>query len=71
MTYDHSVVLTRKDGSARCFRVYGRPTPNKGDIINLPIGGHLVKARIRATNERDTVRSEVAESVDDLKAEEI
>ena len=45
MTYNHSVVLTRKDGSARCFRVHGRLTPNKGDIINLPIEGHLVKAK--------------------------
>ena len=71
MTYNHSVVLTRKDGSARRFRIYGRPPPNKGDIITLPIEGHLVKARIRATNERDTVRSEMGESVDDLNAKEI
>jgi hypothetical protein len=41
MTYDHSVELTRKDGSARRFRIYGQPAPNKGEIITLPIEGHL------------------------------
>ena len=45
MTYDHSVELTRKDGSARRFRIYGRPAPNKGEIITLPIEGHLVTAK--------------------------
>ena len=45
MTYDHSVVLTRKNGSARRFRIYGRPAPNTGEIITLPIEGHLVRAR--------------------------
>ena len=44
MTYDHSVELTRKDGSARRFRIYGRPAPNKGEINStLPIEGHLVR----------------------------
>jgi hypothetical protein len=43
MTYDHSVELTRKDGSARRFRIYGRPAPNKGEIITLPIEGHLLE----------------------------
>jgi hypothetical protein len=43
--------LTRKDGSARRFRIYGQPAPNKGEIITLPIEGHLVRARIGASNE--------------------
>ena len=47
MTYDHSVELTRKDGSARRFRIYGQPAPNKGEIITLPIEGHLVSPTSR------------------------
>jgi hypothetical protein len=40
-------VLTREDGSKKHFRIYGRPTPNVGDIVTLPIDGRLIKARIR------------------------
>jgi hypothetical protein len=43
---EHDVVLTREDGSKKHFRVYGRPTPNVGDIVTLPIDGRLIKARI-------------------------
>ena len=43
---EHDVVLTRKDGSARHFRIYGRSTPNAGDTVTLPIDGQLIKARI-------------------------
>src|SRR5438132_13381186 len=39
MSYDYDVVLTRKDGSVRNFRIYGQSTPNGGDIITLPVHG--------------------------------
>jgi hypothetical protein len=58
----HDVVLTRKDGSVRNFRVYGRPTPNAGDTISLPIDGGLINARVirkssAPLNQPETVRS--------------
>jgi len=43
---EHDVVLTRKDGSRRHFRIYDQPTPKVGDIVSLPIDGQLIKARI-------------------------
>ena len=43
---EHDVLLTHKDGSTRHFRIYGRPTPNVGDTVILPIDGQLIKARI-------------------------
>jgi hypothetical protein len=49
---DHDLLLTRKDGSVRCFRVYDRPRPNDGDIITLPIDGQLVKAAVKRSPER-------------------
>ena len=48
MTHDartHDVVLTRTDGSVRKFRIYGRPTPGKRDVITLPVDGQLITAR--------------------------
>jgi len=46
MDMEHEVVLTRKDGSVRHFRIFGRSTPRIGDTVTLPIDGHLIKARI-------------------------
>ena len=43
----HDVVLARKDGSAKHFRIYGRSTPNVGDIVTLPVDGQIIKARVR------------------------
>jgi hypothetical protein len=43
---EHDVLLTRQDGSKKHFRIYGRPIPHIGDIVTLPIEGHLIKARI-------------------------
>jgi hypothetical protein len=43
---EHDVVLTRQDGSKKHYRIYGRSTPNVGDIVTLPIDGRLIKARI-------------------------
>jgi len=39
---EHDVVLTRKDGSAKYFRIYGGSTPNVGDTVTLPIDGQLI-----------------------------
>ncbi len=47
---EHDVLLTHKDGSTRHFRIYGRPAPNVGDTVTLPIDGQLIKARIGETH---------------------
>jgi hypothetical protein len=41
----HDVLLLRKDGSKRIFRIYGSPLPGSGETITLPVGGRLIKAR--------------------------
>ena len=46
---EHDLLLTRKDGSVRCFRIYDRPTPKDGDIITLPVDGQLVKAAVKGS----------------------
>jgi hypothetical protein len=46
VSYDYNVVLTRKDGSVRNFRIYGQPLPNGGEIISLPVHGRVIKARV-------------------------
>jgi hypothetical protein len=55
MTYD--VVLAHGDGSKRKFRIYGRPMPESGDTVALPVDGRVVNARV-------TARSEVDQTVD-------
>jgi len=50
--WNHDLLLTRKDGPVRCFRVYDRPRPKSGDIITLPIDGQLVKAAVKGSPER-------------------
>ena len=42
----HDVLLVRSDGSKRIFRIYGRPFPESGETITLPVDGQLVKARV-------------------------
>jgi hypothetical protein len=49
---DHDLLLTRKDGSVRCFRIYDRPRSKDGDIITLPIDGQLVKAAVKGSLEQ-------------------
>jgi hypothetical protein len=44
MTND--ITLICRDGSVRSFRVYDRPIPSDGDIITLPVDGHITKARV-------------------------
>ena len=65
MTHDartHDVVLTRRDGSVRKFRIYGRPMPGKGDVITLPVDGQLITARV-------SVHSEIPEMVEEMDYE--
>jgi hypothetical protein len=62
MTHDartHDVVLTRRDGSVRKFRIYGRPMPGKGDTITLPVDGHTITARASAPSENPEVVREM------------
>ncbi len=58
---DQDLVLTRKDGSTRHFRIYGHPPPIAGSIISLPIDGRLIEARV----------SEVASPLDHIDAAEL
>jgi hypothetical protein len=62
----HDVLLARTDGSIRKFRIYGRPMPESGDIITLPVDGQLIRARAtRPTLEKaDTAQSVDAEAVE-------
>ena len=50
VTYD--VVLAHGDGSKRKFRIYGRPMPENGDTIGLPVDGRLVSARVTVRSKR-------------------
>ena len=43
---EHDLLLRRRNGSAKYFRIYGRSTPNVGEIVTLPIDRELIKARI-------------------------
>ena len=67
MSYDHDVVLTRKDGSVRKFRIYGQPRPNGRDVITLPVDGQAVKARIGEPPQG----SEISQSADQTLAVEV
>ena len=52
MTHDartHDVVLSRRDGSIRKFRIYGRPMPGKRDVITLPVDGQLITGPLQRT----------------------
>jgi hypothetical protein len=63
---EHDLLLRRKDGSVRCFRVYGRPAPKDGDIITAPVDGKQIKASVRGSPEG----SEIV-ALADVEAEEI
>jgi hypothetical protein len=67
MSYDYDVVLTRKDGSVRNFRIFGQPIPSGGDIISLPVDGRVIKARINEPSQG----SEMHRSVDHADAVEV
>ena len=60
----HDLLLRRKDGSVRCFRVYDRPAP-KGGVITLPIDGRLIKASVQGSpKEPEMVVSADVEAVE-------
>lgn len=59
MSCDYDVILTRKDGSARNFRIYGQPRPNGGDVITLPLDGQAVKARIAEPSQASVISQSV------------
>jgi hypothetical protein len=67
----HDVVLTRKDGSVRNFRVYGRPTPSAGDTITLPIDGELINARVGGKSSVPLQQPEMVRSANRADAVEI
>lgn len=55
----HDVVLARGDGSKRKFRIYGRPMPENGDTIALPVDGRLINARVTARSEKPEIEQSV------------
>jgi hypothetical protein len=57
----HDVVLAHGDGSKRKFRIYGRPMPESGDTIALPVDGRLVNARVTVRSQDQTVGAELVE----------
>ena len=61
---EHDVLLTCEDGSTKYFRIYGRSTPNVGDIVTLPIDGQLVKARIGESTGVTSSRAQIVDNVD-------
>ena len=67
MAHDYNVVLMRKDGSVRNFRIYGQPRPNEGDVIILPVEGHAVRARI----DKLPQTPEISQSVEQILAVEV
>ena len=57
----HDVLLARSDGSAKKFRIYGRPMPRIGETLTLPVDGRLIKARVVASSS-ETEEVELVES---------
>jgi len=68
VTNTHDVVLKCKDGSVRNFRIYGRPTPNGGDTITLPVDGRLIRARVSGKSSVWLQTPEMVQSVDHADA---
>jgi hypothetical protein len=67
MSSDYDVVLIRKDGSVRNFRIFGEPSPHAGEVISLPVDGRIVKAQIGASPQESTA----SQSVDAARAVEV
>jgi hypothetical protein len=63
VTHTHDVVLIRTDGSVRNFRIYGRPMPNGGDTITLPVDGRLIRARVNGKCSVSLQKPEMVQSV--------
>jgi hypothetical protein len=68
---EHDVVLRRQDGSQRHYRIYGRSAPHVGEIVTLPVDGHLIKARIGEIHGVASPKAERIQSVDHVDAAEI
>lgn len=68
---EHDLVLMCKDGSTRHFRIYGRPTPKTGDVVSVPIDGHLIKARIGNAHGVLAPGTQRIQSLDHVEAAEI
>jgi hypothetical protein len=69
---EHDVLLTRRDGSAKHFRIYGRSTPNVGEIVTLPIDGQMIKARIGEIHDVASARPKiVVDHIDAAEFEEV
>jgi hypothetical protein len=68
---EHDVMLTRQDRSKKHFRIYGRPTPTVGEIVTLPIHGHLVRARVGEIQRVASPGAETIRSVDHVDAAEM
>ena len=69
---EHDVLLTRKDGSAKHFRIYGRSTPNVGEIVTLPIDGQMIKACIGEIHDVASARPKiVVDHIDAAEFEEV
>jgi hypothetical protein len=68
VTHTHDVVLKCKDGSVRNFRIYGRPIPDGGDTITLPVDGRLISARVSAKSSVSLQEPEMIQSVDHADA---
>jgi hypothetical protein len=51
----HDVVLARGDGSKRKFRIYGRPLPENGETIELPVDERMVNARVTTRSENPEI----------------
>jgi hypothetical protein len=68
VTNTHDVVLIRTDGSVRNFRIYGRPTPKRGDTITLPVDGRLIRARVSVKSSVSLQEPEMVRSIDHADA---
>jgi hypothetical protein len=73
---EHDLVLRRRDGSTRHFRIYGRSAPNVGDIVTLPIDGRLIKVHVAETHgvapsrAEPSPRAEIVQPVEHIEAAE-
>jgi len=69
---EHDLLLRRRNGSAKYFRIYGRSTPNVGEIVTLPIDGQMIKARIGDIHDVASARPKiVVDHIDAAEFEEV
>jgi hypothetical protein len=68
---EHDVVLTRRDGSKKHFRIYGRPAPDIQDSVGLPVDGQFIKARVSEIHGLSSETAENPRSIDHVNAVEM